>query len=252
MTLWIDPRLERRRRQVREQTARISLRKLMWVICGSSLGAIALWFVQSPLLAVDRLVVHGADPSRVGSILEENGVALGRPLLMIRPGRLEEALLEDPWIAEARVSLVIPDTVEIELVEREASGWVMAPSPVLIASDGVVLTDRGAPTEGDHIIDVAAGPSRVGEVHPDPRVRGGIEFLNAIGKSVEGRITLTVVEGELWARMSGIDVRLGRPVAMEAKAAALVATLREDIEEGSTIVLLAPTRPAIIPPPTSP
>ncbi|NIS33395.1 MAG: hypothetical protein GWN79_16305, partial [Actinobacteria bacterium] len=43
-------------------------------------------------------------------------------------------------------------------------------------------------------------------------------------------------------------IRLGRPLDMEAKARALAAVLDESPAPGSVITLVAPTRPAVLPP----
>jgi hypothetical protein len=53
------------------------------------------------------------------------------------------------------------------------------------------------------------------------------------------------VGGELWALIDDVNVRLGRPIAMESKARALEAVLAEGIPKGATINLIAPARPAV-------
>ncbi|MFQ5966148.1 MAG: cell division protein FtsQ/DivIB [Acidimicrobiia bacterium] len=248
MSLRMDPRLAERRKAVREQSARGSLRRLLWVLGAGALLGAALWLIQSPLLAVSQLVVHGATAGRAAPILEQENVGLGRPLLLVRPGRLEEALLSDPWISEAEVSLVLPDTVEIELRERQAGAWLLAPSPVLLATDGVILEVGGGPQADGFVIRLDAEVGARGELHPDSRVLGALSFLTPLQGLVPGPISVTEQAGELWAEVGDIDVRLGRPTAMEAKASALVAILDGGVEGGSTIVLLAPTRPAVVEP----
>ena len=246
MTIKMDPRLVERRRSVREQSARGSLRRLLWLLGALALVGAAIWLVQSPLLAVEQLVVHGAKAGRAAPILEQENVVLGRPLVLIRPGRLEEALRSDPWISEAEVSLVFPDTVEITVTERVPGAWLVGDDPALLATDGVVLSAGGEPAPNDDVIrlDVPAGSP--GELHPDARVTGALSFLATLEGRVEGPITMREHDGELWADVGGINVRLGRATAMEAKANALVATLDQGVEEVATIVLLAPSRPAIV------
>ena len=85
-----------------------------------------------------------------------------------------------------------------------------------------------------------------GEAHTDPTVLGALEFASANNGVISGLI-LREEAGELWATAAGHEVRLGRPVEMPAKAAALVAVLAEGLPEGSMINLIAPTRPAVIP-----
>jgi hypothetical protein len=61
-------------------------------------------------------------------------------------------------------------------------------------------------------------------------------------------VVVTESEGELWADVAGMVVRLGRPIDMEPKARALVALLAEGLPPGATVNLVAPTRPAVIAP----
>jgi hypothetical protein len=51
--------------------------------------------------------------------------------------------------------------------------------------------------------------------------------------------------GELWAIVSGFEVRLGRPVEMKAKALTLATLLQENLPPGAEINLIAPTNPAV-------
>jgi hypothetical protein len=250
MTVRMDPRLEARRRWVREQAARSSTRRLLWVMAALALVAGSLWLVNSPVLAVSDLIVHGARTSDVQRILEDQGVVVGRPLVAIRPGPLEEALRADPWVAEARVDVIFPDTVEVRIVEREPLVWLAGSSGwTLVATDAVLLERGGQPGTDDYVISLDVPPGNLGAVSPDPRVIGAVEFLLSLSPDVEGGVTITERDAELWATVGDVSVRLGRPVAMAAKAVALVAVLEEGVEDGSTIILLAPTRPAVIPPP---
>ncbi len=248
MTLDMDPRLVERRKEVREQSARGAIRKLLWLLASAAVVGAALWLVQSPFLSISQLVVHGAKAARVASILSEEGVALGRPLLTVRPGRVEAALEADPWISQASVSLVFPDTVEIDVREREAAAWLVGTPGGLVASDGVVLTEGGTRSQTDHVIDLDTDLGAPGELHPDPRVMGAVTFLSGLGARAPSPVTVTEQAGELWADLGSVRARLGRPTGMEAKAAALLATLEAGVGEGSIIVLIAPTRPSVIEP----
>jgi hypothetical protein len=57
------------------------------------------------------------------------------------------------------------------------------------------------------------------------------------------------VNGELWATVSGYEVRLGRAVEMDAKARSLTALLAQKPHRGSILILIAPAHPAVTPPP---
>jgi hypothetical protein len=75
-------------------------------------------------------------------------------------------------------------------------------------------------------------------------VLGAIEFVAAGGGEVPG-LELWQEGDEMWASTQGHRIRLGRPVDMAAKAAALNAVLSDDVPAASLINLIAPSRPAV-------
>jgi hypothetical protein len=82
-------------------------------------------------------------------------------------------------------------------------------------------------------------------------VVGAIEFIDTLPEEL-GRDVIVRVEdnGELWALVSGYQVRLGRPVEMREKALSLEALLLVDPPRGTVLTLIAPAHPAVTPPPS--
>ncbi len=80
-------------------------------------------------------------------------------------------------------------------------------------------------------------------------VVGAAEFAESIPPDIASGTVLRVEAGELWGTVGGFEVRLGRPIEMRAKALSLAALLEESIPEGSTLILVAPSHPAVSPPP---
>jgi hypothetical protein len=77
------------------------------------------------------------------------------------------------------------------------------------------------------------------------QVLGALEFAAALpDELIPGTRVWPEANGEMWADVSGFDVRLGRPVEMAAKGLSLAALLREEPAPGSTLTLIAPTHPA--------
>lgn len=242
----IDPRIAARRRRVIEGAARRSLQKFMrWLMVAMILGAL-IWFAQSPLFQVKTLSVFGVSNSDTNAVLDQAGVVKGRPLILVRPARVEEALREDPWVADATIGVVFPDRVEVVIVERSAAAWIDGgPIRLLVAEDGTVLPGAGfeepLPTVHlDGIEEVA-----VGEVVPDDRARGAVLFLAVLDPVIAARGEITEAEGELWFDLPGMRVRLGRPIEMAEKAAALTALIERGVPADAVVHLVAPTRPAI-------
>ncbi len=87
---------------------------------------------------------------------------------------------------------------------------------------------------------------RGAEQYADHRVTGGVTFVSELPIETRRQVTLGEQDGELWAEVAGLHVRLGLPTEMAEKAAALLAILEEELPPGSTVNLVAPTRPAVV------
>ena len=240
----MDPRLQERRRDVAEDRARVDLRRVVWfLVVLASVGA-AMWLVTSPMLSVQTISVFGATNAQVTAVLESEEVVDGRPLIVIRSGAVVEALESDPWVRSAGVELVFPSHIEITIEERVAVAWV----PIgtrwgLIADDGVLVAYAGEPTGGGAAVQIRTGDVGLGFRVEEPEILGAVVFLTALPDHIARRTTIRLNDGELWAWVGQRNVRLGRPIDMDAKAAALEAIV--DSAPPGVIDLIAPSRPAV-------
>ncbi|NNK91409.1 MAG: FtsQ-type POTRA domain-containing protein [Acidimicrobiia bacterium] len=243
----VDRRIAVRRRQVAEDHARGRLYLVMWGIVGAiAIGAL-VWAIQSPLLDVDRVEVTGVHRSSVTATLEALEISPGLPLVAVRSGSIAEALESDPWVADAAVRVVWPNRVEVSVAERvpivvialNGSDW-------LVATDGIVL----APAAGERLarIEVMTADSvDVGAVVPSD-VAIAVAFAAALDAEVAASANLTVGEGGLEAVVAGYPIRLGTGEDMAEKARVVSALVATGPPAGSTIDVLAPSRPSIVAP----
>ncbi|HDK45407.1 MAG TPA: FtsQ-type POTRA domain-containing protein, partial [Actinobacteria bacterium] len=135
----IEPRLEHRRRQVRETAARGRLKTVLWTVALVSVFGIGAWIVQSPWLAVQQIGLYGVEHSDAAAIVEKAGVRVDVPMLRVRPRTVEELLEQDPWISRAKVSRTFPHPVEIQIRERTAAaGPQWGTRWLLISADGML------------------------------------------------------------------------------------------------------------------
>lgn len=244
----IDPRLVERRRQVAEERARRKVGRLLKLLVALALVGSLVWLAFSPLLAVRQVVVTGVSVSSTHRVLAEQGVVAGAPMILVRPDLVEASLSEDPWVGEVEVSLDWPDQVVVRVEERVEAAWVeTAQGWRSLAVDGVVLVSGSGPDPGlPRILLPEVG---VEETTRSTLVLGSLLFVTTLDPQLR---TEAVVwregNGELWATVAGFPVRLGREVEMEAKARSLQALLAEQPPSGSTLNLIAPTHPAVIPP----
>ena len=247
MTTRVEPRLAERRRTVAESNARRRLRRILWTLLVASLAAAGAWVAQSPWFSVAHIAVSGVNGSDTHGILQANGIVEGTPLIAVAPRRVEDLLEEDPWIAEATVRRVIPDAVEVVVNERTEFMWVQTRRGwAVIAEDFTVLRSDSEPAGPALAIEMTS-PDR-GDRLTDARVIGGAAFLAGLPMETRNQVSLVEQDGELWANVGGLAVRLGLPTEMKEKAAALLAILGEGVPSGSIVNLVAPTRPAVVEP----
>lgn len=245
----IDPRLMERRKVVAEDTAKRNVGRLLKFLAFVVILGALVWLAFSPWLSVARVEVEGVLSSDVNTALVDHGVIAGTPMILISSGEVEQALLEDPWVAEADVRLHWPDEITVEVVERVPAAWVQtAEGWARRAVDGVALPSE--PEPDDSLVRVEMPELADDVATSSVELLGAIEFAAAIPSELRAGMEITLREGELWAGLPGYQVRLGRADEMTEKALSLTALMEESIPEGATINLMAPTNPAYMPPET--
>jgi cell division protein FtsQ len=244
----IDPRLAERRRVVAEDRARRKVGRLVKFLVALGFAGAVVWLFLSPLLSVASVTTSGIAASSADSVLFEHDVVEGTPLILIRPNDVESALESDPWVRESVVELDWPTGVVVRVQERVPAAWLETNEGWgLFAVDGVQLGTAADPDRAMPWIELGAIPAD--ETESSQEVLGSLEFVATLPDEL--RATARVRSepgGEIWAEVAGFQVRLGRPVQMGAKALSLAALLREEPAPGSTLTLIAPTHPAVLPP----
>ncbi len=244
----IDPRLAERRRVVAEDRARRKVSRLVKFLVALGFAGAVVWLFLSPLLSVASVTTSGIAASSADSVLVEHDVVEGTPLILIRSNDVESALESDPWVRESMVELDWPTGVVVRVQERVPAAWLETNEGWgLFAVDGVQLGTASDPDPAMPWIELGAIPAD--ETETSQEVLGSLEFVATLPEEL--RATARVRSepgGEIWAEVAGFQVRLGRPVEMGAKALSLAALLREEPAPGSTLTLIAPTHPAVLPP----
>lgn len=243
----VDPRLTERRKTVAEDNAKRSMSQLLKFLLALLLAGSLLWLLFSPWMSVKQVTTRGVAVSRSHFVLTEEGVVAGTPMILVNPSRVEERLLEDPWVAEVAVRRVWPNEVTVEVVERTPTAWVRTEDVwTRRAVDGVALPSEPDPDEDMAWIEMSELTER--EATESTDLLGALEFVEALPADLHPGTVVNRVEGEVWATVDDYQVRLGRAVDMTEKALSLDALLDQGIPEGSTVVLIAPTNPAVLTP----
>ncbi len=240
----MDPRLAERRRHVLEERARGGVRRVIWLVTMVTVVSALAWLLQSPWLSVSSIEVSGQQRADVDGALARAGLELGRPLLLAPADEAREQLLADPFIADATVDRLFPDTIEIRLIEYQPVAVVDTGSArTVIGETGVALArdaDSVLPT-----IRLDAPEPPFGAAFEDGRVTGAASFFATLEPPYVSGALLFESEGELWVELGEYLVRLGRPIEMPQKAAALAAVLGEGQPAGAIINVIAPSRPTV-------
>ena len=204
------------------------------------------WFLVSPFMSVDEVVIRGAVRVPVEDLLRRSSVVEGRPLVAIRAGTVEAELMQDPRIAAASVKLVFPTRVEVAVRERVDTAWIeLGDRWAVLADDGVVLSYAPTPTTRLPQIRMAMEDPGPGVRIEAPEVGGALDFIAALPDHLAERSLFEASDGELWVWVGNRIVRLGLPGDMRAKAISLL-TILDDAPVG-LIDVTAPSRPAIRP-----
>lgn len=243
----IDPRLADRRRDVAEDRARRNVNRILRLLALVAVVGGVVWLMLSPTFSVAEVEVSGVQSSETGTVLIENKVVVGRPLILIRTETVEAELLEDPWVREANVSLDWPRGVIVAVSERSPLAWVETGDGwYQRAVDGVALPGDSVPDDTMGQIQLPSVPT--GDAVESPLVLGALEFIDTLPVALASNAVIEERSGELWAVVGGFEVRLGRPVDMGDKALSLATLLQEPLTAGSVINMIAPTNPAVVPP----
>lgn len=223
-------------------------RRWPWVVIAISL-AVIVGVLHSPLLAVDTIDIQGVSRSDVASRVEEWGLGQGALLLYVDTGGLEDALRTDPWVVDARVERIWPDSVVVEVIEHDPLVWIEGSSAwMLVARDGTVLETAENPGNG-YMRAAIAFPDRLpGEVPIDPAWREIVEMGLVLSDDIGGTLVLELRGPELWTVALGHEVRLGHPIDLADKGRTLRAMLADEPPDGWVIDVSSPLRPAVIPP----
>jgi cell division protein FtsQ len=243
----IDPRLAERRREVAEGHARRNVRRLLRFIAILTVVGGLVWLALSPLMSASRVRVAGVVASDTEAILAANGVTVGTPLVLIGAAAVEAELEADPWVVDADVQIDWPNDIVVRVEERVPRAWVETEGGwSRRAVDGGALP---GPPEPDNTLGWVHLPLVTEDQAPSSEeVIGSVEFLDALPPDLATSTSVRLEGGELWAVVAGYQVRLGRAVEMRDKATSLVGLIATEPPSTATLVLIAPTRPAVMVP----
>jgi cell division septal protein FtsQ len=195
---------------------------------GCALALIVVALSGTPRIA--SVSVAGTRHLTVNAITAATGL-IGRPVFATSTTDARAALLTLPAVRDARVRISLPDTAQVDVVERDAIGrWVIGSTEWYVDADGVLFGSadpQGAPqlratddraatrtcagTAGGRCVDpaVVAGAMRLARIAPGE--------LRADATKPEVHVDAT--QGLVVRSGAGWEIRFGAPDDLEQKLA---------------------------------
>lgn len=201
-------------------------------------------FVSAGFVVQD-VTVAGRHRTDRDALIAALGAAQGMPILDLSPAQAQQRIEALPWVAEARVARLLPDTLHIVLIERDPFAiWQQNNQLSLIDREGVaisgvdigpyaalpIIAGEGAPEHAAEILDLLRAEPTLGK-KVDAAVRVGDRRWNV---RLTNGVTVALPEvnpGRAWAFLSDlqqdqnllareidmIDLRQDRRITIKAK-----------------------------------
>lgn len=194
-----------------------------------------------------RIDVTGSSALSRAQVTRLSGLGLRTNVLWLDEAAAERRLEANPWVADADVSVALPFTIEISLLER--SPVAMATdglSSVLVAADGTVLgtaSGRAGARRSLPVIELVASGLREGTAASPVGAAMALGAMDAELRESVARVSVLLNGSlEVWMR-SGLVVRYGAPTRLESKARAISRILAWAGAEGEEIIALSVVAP---------
>ena len=161
--VWRASRARRRalRAEVRRFTVRSRRRRAVWIGAGAALVVLVLGTLgaaYSPLFAVERISVVGAEALDAAEVEAALADQLGTPLPLVDDSAVKEALVRFPLIETYSLEAQPPHDLVLRIVERTPVGVIESPAGyTLVDAAGVALSTTAKPPTGQPVIDVPGG-----------------------------------------------------------------------------------------------
>jgi cell division protein FtsQ len=118
-------------------------------LSGSAAFGARRYVTTTPRFAVKDVEVAGNVRRSVTDVVSTAGVATGMNVFTVDLDRARARLLADPWIREASLSRRLPDSIAIQVTERDAAAVVALGDSYLASRDGEIFKrlEAGDPTD---------------------------------------------------------------------------------------------------------
>lgn len=232
-------------------------------------AAVGWWLATGPALTVRDVSLSGYDRPDASALDAALTDAAGHGGSLLSPpvGAIRRSAVTFPWVGDVVVHRAWPFGLRVEVIPARPA-IVAVPArgePVLVSPVGLVMGPADG-VKGLARVRLPGAAPATGSPIPQ-RARAALTFALALDPAVSGRLrALTLERGRLTAKLTGgLELRLGQPTRMRAKAAALMAVLAglsaEELKQATYVELsvpehiavggLEPVDPAVAPDPST-
>jgi cell division septal protein FtsQ len=185
-----------------------------WVgIQGPALDAMKLIVWADQFFPIESVEVNELQKVSQEEVLELLNLAGGRGLLSTDTGKVKQSLEAHPWIQQADVRRVFPDTLVVELKEREPAAVLRAGRhELLLGQDGAVIAEAGPGSfEGFPILTGIDYDEMVPRnTETTERVLSGIALASLLNEVGANRTEIDLhTPGDMVAYYDGLRIRFG-------------------------------------------
>jgi cell division protein FtsQ len=213
--------------------------------------SVGIGVLHSPWLSLNTIEVVGASEAAVTDRIAATGIGEGAIMVWIDTDAIVEAVRADPWVADVRVQREFPDRLVVEVLEHRPTAWVEGSRGwMLVSSDGTVLEKASEPSDGLLRARIAARDVAVGGSSDERVWREVVALAQVLPPDVAaGEVGFRA--DELWMVVPDAEIRFGTPTDLADKGRVAAGILESGVPVGATIDVVAPRRPAVVPPPPS-
>lgn len=152
------------------------------VVAASSAVAYSLhrYALTTTRFGVRDIDLQGAKRFSPEQVRALAGIELGQNLFAFDTRAAEEKLLRDPWVSSAHVLRKLPNTLRVEITERDAAALaVLGDRPFLVTSDGEPFKEVKPedPNDLPILTGVSAGDWALDRVGSEERLRTGVDLV---------------------------------------------------------------------------
>jgi cell division septal protein FtsQ len=219
-----------------------------------------LFMLAQPIFRAGEVRVAGNRHLSASQVTAALALPRDRTIFFLEPGALEARLAALPWVRSARVSLALPDRVDVSLTEWTPAAVVTRGERSYYLNQRGVVLDAADEARGLPVIDpVGSGPVKAGDAILDPDLVGTLVALQhgfypafhvrVLSFSLDSQEVLTLRTDRGFAIIFGQMATADQRATLEAKLAALRSlAARVDLASAPLVYvnLMNPRAPAVL------